>query len=98
MAEDYTAKRRDLATKAIEAATRAVEAIQYLANVGPELAQTGGGFEDSDFEGTALAHVNAWKMNNLVNVVAVGLRAASDTPLPGSDVTFKEILLAVKRA
>jgi hypothetical protein len=99
MPEDYTSKRRDLATKAIDAATMIVNGTRLLVSMGPELAQAGGGFSDDDFNGTAMSHVNAYKMDILINVVAPALqRAADQTIAPDSSIKHVDILLAVKRA
>jgi hypothetical protein len=96
MAEDYTVKRRDMATRAVTAATQLIDAVNLLVNLGPKLAQSGGGFEDADFEGTGLSHLNSWKMNTLVNVVAPALVVAAATPLDTETaMTHKDVLLAV---
>lgn len=98
MAEDYTSKRMDMGSNAVEAATQVVEGMRTLLALQAELSQAGGGFEDSDCVGT-LAHCNAWKLNNLCNVVAPALKLAADTPIGGgSAVTHLDLLYAVKRA
>lgn len=99
MAEVYIDQRRDLASRAVDAATDIVRGVQTLVNLGPELAQKGGGFADEDFAGTNLAYLNAWKLNNLVNIVAPALQAVSQMPIAeGASVTHRDILYAVKRA
>jgi hypothetical protein len=100
MAEDYTDKRRDLASIAVDAATDIVRGVQALMAMSPELKQVGGGFVDSDFEGnTSLKHVNAWKMNTLITIVAPVLQQVADAPISqDTKVTHADILFAVKRA
>lgn len=98
MAEDYTAKRRDMATRAVDRTTQLVDSIRALQGLRADLTEVGGGFEDSDFEGTNLGHLNAWKLNTLLNTVVPALDGAADLPIDEGGVTARSILLAVKRA
>jgi hypothetical protein len=100
MAEDYTRKRLDMASRTVEATTALVNAIRTLKGLKEDLHEVGGGFEDSDFDrtGTDISHLNAWKANTLLNVVVPALDAAADAPIGDNGVTAREILLAVKRA
>lgn len=102
MAENYLYKRQNLAVEVVERAGAIINAINRLNEIKKEIAESGGGFEDTDFEGAmpgvpSLVHVNAWKMDNLINAVAPGLKASLSTTLEGSPVTYEMILLAVKR-
>lgn len=107
MAENFTYKRQTLALEAIAKAADIINGVNRLNEIKAEVAESGGGFADDDFSATpavsyqtspyALAHLNAWKMNNLVNQVAPGLIAALDSTLEGSFVTYEMILLAVKK-
>jgi hypothetical protein len=99
MAEDYTRKRLDMASRTVEATTSLVNAIRTLKGLKEDLNEVGGGFQDSDFDtNTDVKHLNAWKANTLLNVVVPALDAAADQPIGDNGVTAREILLAVKRA
>lgn len=96
---DFVEQRRQLGDRSCVAATQVVEGIQYLINAADELARKGPDFLDGDFDATANTHLTAASMNALLKLVAPALLAAADQPLPdGSGVTYRDILLAVKKA
>jgi hypothetical protein len=104
MAEDYKVKRQDMVTRIVELDTALVNAIRGLKGMKEDLPEVGGGFEDADLldgQGrplSSLSHLNAWKLNTLLNVVVPALDAAADQPIGSNGVTARSILLAVKRA
>ena len=90
-----------MADKAIVATTDVVRGIQTLLALASEIPQAGGVFDDADFDGTNMQHVNAWKLNTLLGVVAPALKLGAATPIDPAQpdgVKMIDILYAVKRA
>lgn len=109
MAENYTNKRRGLASEAVKAVDRLLEAVWELDQIRQITVESGGGFVDADVEvdvndnaviwnGIYLSHLNAWKLNVLLNIVVPGLVAGLEDHLEDNPeaATYKQILLAVK--
>lgn len=85
MPQDYVPKRRDIATAAVQAATEMSNAYTSLKSCASTLLQTGGNFEDTDFEGTNLAYLNAYSMNVLLTIFLPDYEAFLQTGTPPHD-------------
>jgi hypothetical protein len=82
MAQNFVPKRQDIASKAIEAATNIENALVALQQSSLDLAQTGGNFQDTDFDGTSYEYTNAYNMNVLLQTVTPALAAFLQTGTP----------------
>jgi hypothetical protein len=101
MPQNLIPKRQQIMLKAVEAATRIADALTTLEQGQADLAQTGGTFEEDDFNGVpGLEHMNVIMANTILGPVVQALQQARDTHLDPSDQNspkIGEILRYVKR-
>lgn len=90
---DTTAKRRNIASRAVTAATQLVDALHTLQNLAEERAATDN-FLDSDFTGTALAQLDAYTIGSLFDFVIPSLTANYTDAANGG--RNKSVLLKVR--
>jgi len=94
MAQDLTAKRLNVASKAMTAATQLVDALNVLLELKEERAVFGGDFQDSDFASTALKHVTASMVGTLFDFVVPSLN--TNYLDAGNSGRNKQILLQMR--
>jgi hypothetical protein len=94
MAQDITAKRQNVASRAVAAATQIVDALNVLLELKDERAQFNGDFQDSDFAGTALKQLTAAMVGTLFDFVVPSLQ--TNYLDAGNGGRNKQILLQVR--
>lgn len=83
MAQDLIQRRRDGASALADLVTTYVATSAALTETLAQLAASGGSFEQTDFDGTDLAYVDAGVLNYLRDQVWPNLEAARAAPFDG---------------
>lgn len=91
MAQDFVSKRRDIATKAVKACSAIEGAASDLQQCALDLVQSGGSFQDTDFEGTDKPWLNSYNLNVLLTGLLVDLQAWLVAGTPKHDDVLRSI-------
>jgi len=99
MAQDLVPKRRMLAAQLVTGCEQLAANIANMSKLKSTLTQTGGGFEDTDFEtgmvisGVNLSHLQSYEPNVWLNICVTSLMAWLDAPIEeGSEMTNRMIM------
>lgn len=91
MAQDFIKKRQNIATTVVNATDEIMHSLTALQKAQLDLAQSGGGFEDSDFVGTEFAYLIAYPINVLLNISLPSVLSAFQTGTPKIDDIFRTV-------
>lgn len=91
MAQDFTRKRRNIAITVVNSVDAIMGGLSALQKAQLDLAQSGGGFEDSDFTGTEFEYLVAYTPNVLLNISLPAVLEAFQTGTPKIDDVFRTV-------